>query len=164
MLAVDLPEPLRQITRNPFKIPSLREWKRNSLMLAFKSARAFPPFLHSAQSLSGRNMDTTCFRGTAHFPPRQQPKSFSIDWILSSGHRKPALDSHIAYTQPKVIMRGALFPARPFVTAFGSGACVYAPHFYHRQNAAYRNIETPRHHGKTDIEYHCYILYHNLQV
>ncbi|KAG7329313.1 hypothetical protein KOW79_007487 [Hemibagrus wyckioides] len=121
-------------------------------MLPFKSASAFPPFLHSAQSLSRRNMDTTCFRA-AHFPPRAQPKSFSIDWILSSGHRKPTVDSHIAYTQPKVLMRGALFPAltnRPFVAAFGS-ACVYPPHFYHRQNPAFRNTETRLHDGHQSV-------------
>lgn len=152
LLAVDLPEPLWQITRNPFKTPSLR-MNRNSSRLAFKSASACPPFLHSARSLARRNMDTTCFRETAHFPPREQPKSFSIDWILSSGHRKPALDSHSVYTQPTVIMRGALFPALtngPFVAAFGS-ACVYAPHFSHHQSAAYRHSETRLHDGKSNI-------------
>ncbi|MCJ8734200.1 hypothetical protein PDJAM_G00232730 [Pangasius djambal] len=126
-------------------------------MLAVKSASAFPPFLHSAQSLSRRNMDTTWFRGPALFPPREQPKSFSIDWILSSGPRKPAPDSHTAYTQPKVIMRGALFPAftnRPFVAALGS-ACVYSPHFYHRQNAAYRNTETRLHDGHPSLGLTC---------
>ncbi|XP_060782715.1 empty spiracles homeobox 3 [Neoarius graeffei] len=127
------------ISRNPFKIQSLTEWKRNSLMLGFKSARAFPPCLHSAHSPSGRTMDTPCFRATAHFPPRPQPKSFSIDWILSSGHRKPALDSQTVCTPPQLIMRGALFPARPFGFGFEPGACVYTSHFYHRQNAAYRN-------------------------
>lgn len=133
--------------------PRPGEYKRNSLMLAFKSASAFPPCLHSALSLSRRNMDTTCFTGTVHFPPQAQPKSFSVDWILSSGHRKPAFDNHAAYTQPQVIMRGALFPAvtnRPFVAAFGS-ACVYAPHFYHRHNAAYRYTETQLPDGKNNM-------------
>ncbi|KAF4091272.1 hypothetical protein AMELA_G00035040 [Ameiurus melas] len=130
---------------------------RNSSLLAFKSASACPPFLHSARSLARRNMDTTCFRGAAHFPPREQPKSFSIDWILSSGHRQPALDSHSVYTQPKVIIRGALFPAltnRPFVAAFGS-ACVYAPHFSHRASAAYRDIETRLHDGHHSVDLTC---------
>ncbi|TSK28147.1 Homeobox protein not2 [Bagarius yarrelli] len=123
-------------------------------MLQFKSASAFPPCLHSAQSLSRRNMDTTFFQATAHFPPRAPPKSFSIDWILSSGHRKPSFDTHIAYTQPKVIMRGGLFPAsttnRPFVGAFGS-ACVHAPQFYYEQNAAFRNIDTRLYDGHQSV-------------
>ncbi|KAM9470962.1 empty spiracles homeobox 3 [Clarias gariepinus] len=124
-------------------------------MLAFKSASAFPPLLHSAQSLSSRNMDSTCFRETARYSSREQPKSFSIDWILSSGQRKPTLGSNLYdYTQPKVLMRGALHPEsvyRPFVAAFGS-ACVYAPHFYHRQNASYRNTEARLHYGHHDSD------------
>ncbi|GAA6099168.1 homeobox protein engrailed-like ceh-16 [Tachysurus ichikawai] len=98
-------------------------------------------------------MDTTCFRATAHFPPRAQPKSFSIDWILSSGHREPALDRHMAFTQPKVFMRGAFFPAltnRPFVAAFSSG-CVFTPDFYHRHNPAFGYAETRLHDGQQSV-------------
>lgn len=149
------PESVLQIS-NPFKNP-VSEKGCETLMLLFKSASAFPPFSHSAQSLSRRNMDTTCFRATAHFPPRAQPKSFSIDWILSSGQRKTPLDTRIAYTQPDIVMREAFLPAltnRPFVAAFGS-ACVYAPHFYHRRDDAFRNIESRLHAGKTIL---CYTI------
>ncbi|KAI5105293.1 notochord homeobox [Silurus meridionalis] len=103
-------------------------------------------------------MDTTCCRGTPRFPLRAPANTFSIDYILSSGHRKPTADIQEAYTQPKVIMRGALFPTfttRPFVGAFGS-ACVYAPHVYHhRQNAAYRHTERrlPDGHRTSDLTY-----------
>lgn len=153
-LALDLPSLDDKSPVIPLK-PRLGEDKRKSLMHAFKSASVFPPFLHSAQSLSRRNMDTTCFRGAPRFPPRAQPNSFSIDWILSSGHRKPGLGGPCAYTQPHVLVRGAFCPSgtnRPLAAAASFGpACVYTPHFYHRHSAAYRNTPVRLQDGKTNM-------------
>ncbi|XP_062855713.1 brain-specific homeobox protein homolog [Trichomycterus rosablanca] len=94
--------------------------------------RTYSSALHSALSLSTSDMDTSCYRGTGHLPAKEQPKNFSIDWILSSAPRKPELHDQSEFARPKVYTHDYLLPMMSYRPGAAYGAA-HVPHIHHRQ-------------------------------